>query len=52
MTKMSMDFRSPLPEDLKHALAMAAGPDAPAGADALEFFGFYSVGERDGGAVG
>lgn len=45
MTKMSMDFRSPLPDDLSRALTLAAGPDAaPAGIDALEFFGFYKVG--------
>ena len=45
MTKMSMDFRSPLPEDLSRALALAAGPDAPpAGSDSLEFFGFYNTG--------
>lgn len=42
MTKLSMDFRSPLPEDLSRALALAAGPDAPpSGGDALEFYGFY-----------
>lgn len=45
MTKLSMDFRSPLPEDLSRALTLAAGPDgAPAGANALEHFGFYSAG--------
>ena len=45
VTKLSMDFRSPLPEDLRRALALAAGPDAPpAGTDALEYFGFYEVG--------
>jgi 23S rRNA pseudouridine1911/1915/1917 synthase len=44
MTKMSMDFRSRLPEDLSRALMLAAGPDAPpAGGDALDFFGFYNV---------
>jgi 23S rRNA pseudouridine1911/1915/1917 synthase len=44
MTKLSMDFRSPLPEDLSRALALAAGPDAPpSGSDALEFYGFYHV---------
>jgi 23S rRNA pseudouridine1911/1915/1917 synthase len=44
MTKLSMDFRSPLPEDLSRALAHAAGPDAPPpGSDALEQFGFYKV---------
>jgi 23S rRNA pseudouridine1911/1915/1917 synthase len=44
MTKLSMDFRSPLPEDLSRALALAAGPDsAPAGANALEHFGFFQV---------
>jgi 23S rRNA pseudouridine1911/1915/1917 synthase len=44
MTKMSMDFRSPLPEDLSRALTLAAGPDAPpAGLDSLEFLGFYNV---------
>ena len=42
MTKMSMDFRSPLPEDLSTTLTLAAGPDAPPpGADALEYFGFF-----------
>ena len=46
MTKMSMDFRSPLPADLSRAVSLAAGPDAPpAGSDALEFFGFYKVAE-------
>jgi 23S rRNA pseudouridine1911/1915/1917 synthase len=44
MTKLSMDFRSPLPEDLSRALALAAGPDAPpSGSDALEFYGFYKA---------
>ena len=44
MTKLSMDFRSPLPEDLSRALALAAGPDAPpADSDPLEYFGFYKV---------
>ena len=44
MTKLSMDFRSPLPEDLSRALALAAGPDAPpAGTDALSHYGFYQV---------
>lgn len=42
VTKLSMDFRSRLPEDLSRALTLAAGPDAPpAGVDGLEFFGFY-----------
>jgi 23S rRNA pseudouridine1911/1915/1917 synthase len=44
MTKLSMDFRSPLPEDLSRALALAAGPDGPpAGVDGLEHFGFFKV---------
>ena len=44
LTKLSMDFRSPLPEDLSRALAVAAGPDAPpSGSDALEHFGFYKA---------
>jgi 23S rRNA pseudouridine1911/1915/1917 synthase len=47
MTKLSMDFRSPLPEDLSRALALAAGPDAPPpGRDPLEFFGFFNVSSR------
>jgi 23S rRNA pseudouridine1911/1915/1917 synthase len=45
MTKLSMDFRSPLPEDLSRALALAAGPDGPPlGSNALEHFGFFNVG--------
>jgi 23S rRNA pseudouridine1911/1915/1917 synthase len=45
MTKLSMDFRSPLPEDLSRALTLAAGGDAPPrGIDALDHFGFYDVG--------
>jgi hypothetical protein len=44
MTKMSMDFRSSLPEDLSRALSLAAGPDAPpAGSDPLEYFGFFKM---------
>jgi 23S rRNA pseudouridine1911/1915/1917 synthase len=44
MTKMSMDFRSPLPEDLSRALSLAAGPDAPPpGSDPLELFGFFNT---------
>jgi 23S rRNA pseudouridine1911/1915/1917 synthase len=44
MTKLTMDFRSPLPEDLSRALALAAGPDAPpSGSDALEHYGFFNV---------
>ena len=44
MTKLSMDFRSPLPEDLSRALVLAAGPDSPpSGGDALESFGFYKA---------
>jgi 23S rRNA pseudouridine1911/1915/1917 synthase len=44
MTKMSMDFRSPLPEDLTRALSVAAEQDAPPpGTNALEHFGFYAV---------
>ena len=47
MTKLSMDFRSPLPEDLSRALALAAGPDAPpSGVDALEHFGFFDLSSR------
>jgi 23S rRNA pseudouridine1911/1915/1917 synthase len=44
LTKLSMDFRSRLPEDLSRALALAAGPDAPPpGSDALEHFGFFRM---------
>lgn len=47
VTKLSMDFRSPLPEDLSRALRLAAGPDAPpAGIDLLEHFGFFDVSSR------
>ena len=42
VTGEQMEFRSPLPADLVASLALAAGDDAaPAGTDALEYFGFY-----------
>ena len=44
MTQLSIDFRSPLPEDLSRDLMLAAGSDAPpASVDALEHFGFYKT---------
>jgi hypothetical protein len=37
-------LRSPLPNDLHHALVVAAGPDVPlADTDPLDFFDFYRV---------
>ena len=37
-----IDLRSPLPNDLHHALRAAAGPDVPlTDTDPLNFFGFY-----------
>jgi 23S rRNA pseudouridine1911/1915/1917 synthase len=37
-----IDLRSPLPDDLHHALGVAAGPDVRiADTDPLNFFGFY-----------
>jgi hypothetical protein len=37
-----MDFRSPLPEDLSHALAVMSEEHAlPAGVDPLTHFRFY-----------
>jgi 23S rRNA pseudouridine1911/1915/1917 synthase len=42
MTGKPLDFRSPLPEDLRHSLAVIAGEHAlPAGVDALSVFHFY-----------
>jgi 23S rRNA pseudouridine1911/1915/1917 synthase len=40
----TIDLRSPLPEELRGALATVAGSSlSPAIADRLEFFGFYRV---------
>jgi 23S rRNA pseudouridine1911/1915/1917 synthase len=40
----TIDLRSPLPEELHHALVTAAGPDVPiADTDPLEYFAFYRV---------
>jgi 23S rRNA pseudouridine1911/1915/1917 synthase len=42
MTGQPLDFRSPLPEDLSHALAVMSGEHAlPAGVDPLTAFRFY-----------
>ncbi|MGH7652639.1 MAG: RluA family pseudouridine synthase [Gemmatimonadaceae bacterium] len=42
VTGEPLDFRSPLPEDLAHALTVLSGEHAlPAGADHLAAFGFY-----------
>jgi 23S rRNA pseudouridine1911/1915/1917 synthase len=42
MTGQPLDFRSPLPEDLSHALAVMSGEHAlPAGVDSLTAFRFY-----------
>jgi 23S rRNA pseudouridine1911/1915/1917 synthase len=42
MTGKPLDFRSPLPEDLRHSLATITGEHAlPAGVDALSAFHFY-----------
>ena len=42
MTGKPLDFRSPLPEDLTHSLAVIAGEHAlPAGVDALSSFHFF-----------
>jgi 23S rRNA pseudouridine1911/1915/1917 synthase len=42
MTGKPLDFRSPLPEDLRHSLSVIAGEHAlPAGVDALSVFHFY-----------
>jgi hypothetical protein len=42
VTGQPLDFRSPLPEDLRHALAVIAGEHAlPAGVDPLVAFRFY-----------
>lgn len=39
-----VELRSPLPEDLRTAVAAAAGPDVDLGGlDPLEYFGFYRV---------
>lgn len=40
----TIDLRAPLPEDLHHALVVAAGRDVPlADVNPLDFFGFYNV---------
>jgi 23S rRNA pseudouridine1911/1915/1917 synthase len=42
MTGAPLDFRSPLPEDLRHSLSVIAGEHAlPAGVDPLSAFRFY-----------
>jgi 23S rRNA pseudouridine1911/1915/1917 synthase len=42
MTGKPLDFRSPLPEDLRHSLSVIAGEHAlPAGVDPLSAFRFY-----------
>jgi len=42
VSRAPLDFRRPLPQELRDALAQAAGRDAaPAGDDALEYFQFY-----------
>lgn len=42
MTGKPLDFRSPLPEDLRHSLTVISGEHAlPAGVDPLEAFRFY-----------
>lgn len=42
MTGQPLDFRSPLPEDLRHSLSVIAGEHAlPAGVDPLSAFRFY-----------
>ncbi len=44
VTGESVQLRSPLPEDLRTALAAVAGPDVEMGdLDPLEYFGFYRV---------
>ena len=44
VTGQMIDLRSPLPEELQHALTVVAGPDVPlADTNPLEFFGFYRV---------
>jgi 23S rRNA pseudouridine1911/1915/1917 synthase len=44
VTGEAIDLRSPLPPELHHALAAAAGPDVPfADINPLDFFGFYRV---------
>jgi len=44
VTGETIDLRSPLPEELHHALVLAAGPDVPiADTNPLQFFGFYRV---------
>jgi 23S rRNA pseudouridine1911/1915/1917 synthase len=44
VTGQTIDLRSPLPEELQHALTVVAGPDVPlADTNPLEFFGFYRV---------
>jgi 23S rRNA pseudouridine1911/1915/1917 synthase len=42
VTGQPLDFRSPLPEDLAHALSVMSGEDAlPTGQDPLTAFRFY-----------
>jgi 23S rRNA pseudouridine1911/1915/1917 synthase len=44
VSRQEMELRSPLPDDLRHSLSLAAGNDAsPAGTDPLEHFGFYRL---------
>src|SRR5512143_3067931 len=44
VTGEAIDLRSPLPPELHHAIAAAAGPDVPlADINPLDFFGFYRV---------
>ncbi|MGE5100023.1 MAG: RluA family pseudouridine synthase [Deltaproteobacteria bacterium] len=44
VTGQTIDLRSPLPEELHHALVVVAGPDVSiADTNPLEFFGFYHV---------
>ena len=44
VTGEPIDLRSPLPEELHRAIAVAAGPDVPlADTNPLDFFGFYRV---------
>lgn len=44
VTGQTIDLRSPLPEELHHALVVVAGPDVSiADTNPLEFFGFYRV---------
>jgi len=44
VTGQTIDLRSPLPEELHHALTVVAGPDVSlADSNPLELFGFYGV---------